>query len=97
MINEVQNYKRVKKYRDNFKGNITISFIRHLHELIINNIDIESAGVFRRTDDIRIADSDIIPTPSLIIKTDLEDRIQNFYGKIVGNFYPFEQIILFHY
>ena len=96
-INEVQNYIRVKKYRDNFKGNITISFLKHLHELIMNNIDIESAGVFRRTDDIRIAGSDIIPIPSMKIKTELEDRIQNFYGKIADNFFPFEQIIFFHY
>lgn len=63
----------------------------------MNNIDIESAGVFRRTDDFRIAGSDIIPTHSMIIKTELEDRILNFYGKIADNYYPFEQIILFHY
>ena len=61
----------------------------------MNNIDIESAGVFRRTDDIRIAGSDIIPTPSMKIKTELEDRIQNFYGKIADNFFPFEQIFFF--
>jgi len=96
-INEVQNFKRVKKYRDSFKGRITLNFIKRLHEFIMNNIDVESAGTFRRTDDIRIAGSDIIPTPSLIIQNELEGRISDFYKKIDAKSHPFEQIVLFHY
>jgi Fic family protein len=96
-INEVQNFKLMKKYRDGFKGKVTIKFIKRLHELIMNNIDFESAGTFRRTDDIRIAGSDIIPTPSLIIREEIENRIDEFYQGIEEKKHPFEQIILFHY
>lgn len=36
-INEVQNFKNVKKYRDTYKGKINLNFIKKLHELIMNN------------------------------------------------------------
>ncbi|MBC2764293.1 MAG: hypothetical protein HF970_13340, partial [ANME-2 cluster archaeon] len=43
-INEVQNFRNVKEYRDKYRGKVTLDFIKMLHSLIMNNIDFESAG-----------------------------------------------------
>ena len=58
-INEVQNFKQVKLYRDKNRGKVTIDFIKTLHALVISNIDIQSAGVFRRIDNVGISGCDL--------------------------------------
>lgn len=97
-INEVQNFKNVRKYRDSYKRKITIGFIKKLHAFIMDNIDTESAGKFRRVDDIGIVGCDISVTPSILINEELGRIIAEYYENISNkNISPFEAAILFHY
>src|SRR5208337_4012469 len=70
-VNEVQNFKSVKAYRDRYKGKVDPAFIKRLHSLIMHNIDEDSAGTFRRTDDIGIAGMDVRLCPSMLIEDEL--------------------------
>lgn len=96
-INEVQNFKKVTLYRDKYRGKVSIDFIITLHSLIMSNIDIESAGVFRRIDDIGIVGCDIAITPSIMIKQELTELIKKYYKQIDAKIHPFEAAVLFHY
>jgi len=51
-VNEVQNFKKVIQFRKKYKEKVNIEFIKKLHSLIMDNIDMELAGKFRRTDNI---------------------------------------------
>jgi Fic family protein len=96
-INEVQNYLAVNEYLKDNTSKVTLSLIRNLHELIMNNIDSESAGRFRRIDTIGIRGVEIAVTPSLLIKSELESIVDEYYGNIQSGGHPFEEAILFHY
>jgi len=96
-IYEVQNFKKVKKYRDEYKGKVNIDFIKNLHAIIMQNIDNESAGSFRKADDIGIGGCDLRVCPSLEIKSELGKIIRIYYERIHEGYHPFEEAIMFHY
>jgi Fic family protein len=96
-INEVQNYLAINEYLQNYTGKVTLSLIRKLHELIMNNIDTESGGRFRRIDTIGIRGVDIAVTPSILIEGELESLVDEYYGNIRSGGHPFEEAVLFHY
>jgi len=96
-VNEVQNFKAVKAYRDSYKGRVSLPFIRQLHTLILRNIDEESAGRFRRTDDIGIQGMDIRVSPSMLIEDELGGIISDYYTHLKEGYHPFEAAVLFHY
>ncbi len=95
-INEVQNYKRVAKYRNEYHGRITLDFIKKLHELIMANI-LEEPGEFRKSDAIIISGYDYQLTPALLIETELIDLINEYYTRLAEKYHPFECAVLFHY
>lgn len=96
-INEVQNFKNVIQYRNKYKGKVTLDLIRTLHSLIMNNIDAESAGTFRRIDDIGIAGCDLRLAPSELITEELQTAINEYYDRLGSGVHPFEAAVLFHY
>jgi Fic family protein len=96
-VNEVQNFKKVKEYREKYTGKVTLEFIKELHALIVNNIDYHSAGHFRRLDTLAISGCDIAVTPSELIESDLTDIINNYYLALKNGNHPFEEAALFHY
>jgi len=96
-INEVQNFKKVKKCRDKHTGKVTLDFIKDLHSLIMNNIDYNSAGHFRRIDALAIAGCDLPITPAELIETELKEILHNYYLAIEKENHPFEEAALFHY
>jgi fido (protein-threonine AMPylation protein) len=96
-INEVQNFKKVKEYRDKYRGKVSVDFVRNLHSLIMNNIDYASAGTFRRTDDIGIIGCDLAITPAMEIEGEILRIINEYYEKLERNVHPFEASVLFHY
>ena len=98
-INEVQNYKYVKAYVEKYKGKVNLKFIRELHSLIMNNIDMrfESPGAFRRHNLVYIGGCDLSVTLANMIEIDLKDLINSYYDAIKNQKHPFEQAILFHY
>jgi len=96
-INEVQNFRNVIRYRNDYRGRVTSEFIRTLHSLIMANIDHESAGSFRRMDDIGIEGYDLRVTPSILIEEELSEALLDYERKLDEGYHPFEQAILFHY
>lgn len=96
-INEVQNFKNVVNYRNRYRGKVTLDFIRHLHAHIMCNIDDESAGSFRRSDDISILGCDFRVCPSELIESELQQLIDNYYNRLGLNYHPFEEAVLFHH
>jgi Fic family protein len=97
VINEAQNFKQVINYRNNFKAKITLNFIKNLHARIMNNIDDESAGAFRRTDLIGIEGCEIRLCPSIEIESELKNIIYHYYTRLDEGYHPFEEAILFHH
>ncbi len=96
-INEVQNFKKVVQYRNSYRKKVDVDFIRNLHALVMDNIDSESAGTFRRTDDIAIAGCPISPVPAIMIVDELRSAIDTYYADLNEGLHPFESAILFHY
>ena len=96
-INEVQNFKQVKTYRDKYRGKITLDFIKTIHMLIMNNIDLVTAGEFRRIDIIGIAGCDLMVTPAALIEEELQKAIDEYYESLNNIWHPFEAAALFHY
>lgn len=96
-INEVQNFKRVVQFRNRHQGKVTLEFIRGLHALVMDKIDLESAGVFRRVDDIGIAGCDIRVGPSATIEEDLRQLVADYYKDVKKRVHPFEAAVRFHY
>ena len=96
-INEVQNFKSIVKFRNKYNGKVDLDFINHLHALIMNNIDMESAGSFRRTDEVSISGCNIKITPAIMVKEELENIMSNYYNRIENGKHPLEEAVLFHY
>jgi Fic family protein len=96
-INEVQNFRKMMAYRDSYNKKITTNFIKNVHAIIMNNIDNESAGAFRRTDMIGIMGCDLRVAPSTEIENELNEKINNYYNNLEKGCHPFEQAVLFHY
>jgi Fic family protein len=96
-INEVQNFKKVVRYRNSYRGRVTPDFIRNVHALVMDNIDLESAGQFRRRDDIGIEGCPIPVTPAKQIDQELRALVNHYYDRIDKGSHPFEECILFHY
>lgn len=96
-INEVQNFKNVLLYRNRYKGKVTLDFIKTMHSMIMNNIDTESAGTFRRIDGIGIGGCDLSVTPADMIEMELKELIDEYYGSVMDSKHPFEAAVIFHY
>ena len=71
--------------------------IRKLHELLMDNIDFESAGRFRRIDSIGIRGVEFAVSPALLIEGELENIIDRYYVNMENGGHPFEEAVLFHY
>jgi len=96
-INEVQNYIAVENYLGEYSGRVTLGLIRKIHELLMDNIDFESAGWFRRIDSIGIRGVDLAVSPAMLIEGELERILDSYYRNIQGGCHPFEEAVLFHY
>lgn len=96
-INEVQNFKRVIIYRDSYRRKVTPDFVRNLHALVMENIDVEAAGQFRRRDDIGIAGCELAVTPASLVELELRSALEGFYSRVASGWSPFEEAVLFHY
>ncbi|MHC1680335.1 MAG: Fic family protein [Methanomassiliicoccales archaeon] len=95
-INEVQNFKAVRAFREKQRGRITLVTIRKIHTLVMANID-GSAGTFRRTDDIGIVGRDLLLTPSVLIEEELSSALEEYYGSLERGIHPFFSAAVFHH
>jgi Fic family protein len=96
-INEVQNFRHVMDYRNRHRGHVNLRFIKTLHALIMNNIDDESAGSFRRSDIVGISGCDLRVAPAIEIEDELTNIINGYYNSAKAGGHPFEEAVLFHY
>ena len=96
-VNEVQNYLKVREYRESYGGRVTIPFIRRLHTLVMDKIEAQSAGTFRRIDYIGIRGVDDAVTPAILIEGELQRIIGEYYKNLKMGWSPFEEAVLFHY
>jgi|WetSurMetagenome_2_1015567.scaffolds.fasta_scaffold29792_3 Fic family protein len=96
-INEIQNFKNVRIFREKYKGKVDLEFIKTLHAIIMHNIDNESAGFFRRTDRIGITGYDLQLCPADEIQNELSKILVFYHDQIKHNFHPFEEAAMFHY
>ncbi|VVB71097.1 Fic/DOC family protein [uncultured archaeon] len=96
-LNEHRNFINVVSYRNKYHRKVTMDFIKHLHALIMYNIDDDSAGSFRRSDDIFISGCDFRVCPSELIEQELDNLITNYYSRIDAGHHLFEEAVLFHH
>ena len=96
-INEVQNFQSVVAYRDKYKGRVTPEFVRTLHALVMQNIDHDSAGQFRRVDNVIVTNSDLRPTPSALVEVEMQEAMTDYYTRLKSKGHPFELAVLFHH
>lgn len=96
-VNEIQNFKNVARFRNSHKGKADIAFIKRLHALIMNNIDIDGAGHFRRTDGIGIRGRDLMVTPWPMIEEELGEALERYYTRIKAGYHPFIEAVQFHH
>lgn len=96
-INEVQNYKKVATLRNSYRRHVTLDFVRSIHALVMDNIDLASAGTFRRRDDLGIIGADLEVCPAKDIEASLGSRISEYYAALENNSHPFECAAVFHY
>jgi Fic family protein len=96
-IYEVDNFKKVVRFRNTYKKKVNLDLIKGLHALVMDNIDIESAGTFRRTNDILIGGCSIDLTPAAVIEDELDQAISDYYSDIKNGVHPFESALIFHY
>ena len=96
-INEVQNFRNVSKYRNKYKGRADVTFIKKLHAMIMNNIDLDGAGIFRRIDNIGIGGRDFMLTPWPMIEDELNEAIDDYYARVEVGHHPFIEAVRFHH
>ncbi len=94
-IHEIDNYRRLLKFVENYRKDITKIFMRSLNECIQRNIDDDNAGMFRRID-VGIAGSNWSPTPHIFIEDEL-DGLLKWYRDESSGLHPFERAGEFHH
>ena len=92
---EIENYGRLKKYLEKEKSKIiTINLIKKIHNIILENIDNDSAGHFRKCE-VGIQGTMFEPVPGILVEDEMEKLI-NWYRKNCKKIHPIELAALFH-
>ena len=63
----------------------------------MDNIDLESAGEFRRTDMVGINGCEFRLVPSQLIETELQEALDEYYKKLDEGHNPFIEAVAFHH
>jgi Fic family protein len=94
-IHEVENYKRLRDYINNYKYDITIKLMCKLHEYIQRNIDDDGAGCIRRIP-VGITGSKWEPPPAIVVEEELNGLL-DWYNKNKKAMHPVELAGIFHH
>ncbi|VVB74893.1 Fic/DOC family protein [Candidatus Tiddalikarchaeum anstoanum] len=92
---EIENYSKLKEEFEN-KENIEISveLIKKIHKILLNNIDDNTKGNFRRID-VGIRGADFQPTPYIFIDDEI-NKLLKWFNKNKRKIHPVELFGIFH-
>lgn len=92
---EIENYGKLKKYLEPIKTiEINEKIIKTIHKIIMENIDDNSAGCFRKIN-VGIRGTEFEPIPGLFIEEEIEKLIK-WYKKNEYKIHPVELSGIFH-
>lgn len=92
-VYEVINFKKLREFLNNYKGDISERLIKKMHAIIMENI-LEAPGEYRRIL-VGIEGSDYMPPPPFEIP-ELVKELVDWYHKNKRKLHPFELAILLH-
>ncbi len=93
---EVLNAEKAGKYRKDYTGRVSISFILKLHELMMDRLKDAQPGEFRRID-VWILGEDVSVTPAIQIEEELNEALNGYYDGVKAGGHPFEEAVIFHH
>jgi fido (protein-threonine AMPylation protein) len=94
-IHEIENFRRLIRFMNGYKGDITVDLVRKIHSIIQRNIDDEQAGNLRRIG-VGVVGSTFEPPPAIFVEEELQQLIE-WYKKNPDNLPLFELACIFHY
>jgi Fic family protein len=92
-IYEVINFKKLREFLSNYKGDVSERLIKKMHAIIMENI-LEAPGEYRKIL-VGIEGSDYMPPPPFEIP-DLVKELVEWYRKNKRKLHPFELAVLLH-
>jgi Fic family protein len=94
-IHEIENFRRLIRFINGYKGDITMDMVRKIHSMVQRNIDDEQSGNLRRIS-VGVVGSTFEPPPAIFVQEELQELI-DWYRKNPDNLPPFELACIFHY
>jgi fido (protein-threonine AMPylation protein) len=94
-IHEIENFKRLIRFMNGYKGDISLDLVRKIHSMVQRNIDDEQSGNLRRIS-VGVVGSNFEPPPAIFVQEELQELI-DWYKKNPDNLPPFEIACIFHY
>ena len=92
-IYEIHNFITLRRYLENYSGDITETLIKKIHELLLRGI-LHSPGEYRNIQ-VGIEKAAFEPPPAILVPDEMKKLI-TWYRKNRKIFPPFELAILFH-
>ncbi len=90
-----RNLNSAIKFIKNYKGNLTLNFIKKIHNIIQENIEPkEELGKYKKRQNYIIG-TDFMPTPPTLVKKRMKSLI-GWYGHNKNKYSPFELSCIFH-
>lgn len=93
-IYEIENYEKLIVYMNKYRGDINKKLILKIHQILLNNIDNDTAGKFRASK-VYIPGSEMKPPDPLEVEPMMEDLIDYYYKN--KNMCPLELSVIFHH
>jgi len=92
---EVENYGKLKKMIDSKKKiSFNIRFVKEVHDIILDNIDSDSKGEFRKID-VGIRGTEFVPIPGILVEEEM-NKLMGWYKENKSILHPIELCALFH-
>ena len=92
---EIENYNQLKKYIDNLNSiSFDLKLVKKIHSIIMDNIDDEHKGIFRKID-VGIIGTEFEPIPHEFIEDEL-NKLFDWFKDNTFKIHPIELASIFH-